>query len=199
MGWAQDQAALLHQEGIKDRWQVLGQVSTSEGNLKAQRTWLRGEQNQKIALVLDFAYGGKPTESGLVVNTVFEGELVFYAGNAPQRGLVKGKIEAEPLKRFDAQESILSATEAYARALACQPWLERYPMLLSQVVPVPDGDRWHLVDASHRLSVHPDFQNSWKLLAISGGRPLTLFGEWDGHHYLPLSASSAGETFRLHT
>lgn len=199
LGWAQDQNTLLKQDSIMDTWQVLGQVTSSENNLTAQRTWLYGETSGCMALVLNFAFGGKAIESGLHVNSVFNGELVFYAGHAPQRALVKEKQEHQALGYFEAQLDILAATESYAQALSCQPWLERYPMLLSQVMPVPKDEQWLIVDSKHQLKVHPNFNRGWELLALSGGRPLTLFGEWDGKHYLPLSASLDGETLRLHS
>ena len=198
LGWAQDQSTLLKQSGLEDRWQVLGQVSTVENNLTTQRTWLRGETSERMALVLDFAYGGAPIESGLVPNSVFDGEMVFYAGKAPQRALIKQRQDLEKLNGFEAQDSILTATEGYVQTLACLPWLERYPMLLDQVSPAPNNEHWYIMDDSHLLTLHPSFTYGWELLALSGGQPLTLFGEWDGHYYLPLSASLDGETLRLH-
>lgn len=199
LGWTQEQSLLLKQSGLKDRWQVLGQVSTIENNLTTQRTWLRGETSKSIALVLDFAYGGAPIESGLIPNTVFDGELVFYAGQAPQRALIKEHQELEELKTFKAQNNILAATEGYVQTLACLPWLERYPMLINQVVTIPNDEHWYIMDNSHRLILHPNFALGWELLALSGGNPLALFGEWDGQYYLPLSASLDGETLRLHS
>ncbi len=204
LGWTQDQKTLLEQSGLKDRWQVLGQVSTVENNLTTQRTWLRGETSEHIALVLDFAYGGAPIESGLIPNTVFDGELVFYAGQTPKRALIKQRQDLEKLNSFEAKDNILAATEGYVQALACLPWLERYPMLLNQVTLIPASRRdgnWYLADNSHRLTLNPDpaFACGWELLAFSGGHPSTLFGEWDGQYYLPLSASIDGETLRLQT
>ena len=36
------------------------------------------------------------------------------------------------------------------------------------------------------LQLH--LSDGWALLALSGGQPLTLQGEWDGTHLRPLSA-----------
>ena len=198
IGWTQDQNMLLEQSGLEDRWQVLGQVSTVENNLTTQRTWLRGKTSERMALVLDFAYGGTPIESGLIPNTAFDGELVFYAGQAPQRTLIKQRQNLKELKSFKAQDNILAATEGYVQTLACLPWLARYPMLLHQAKPVHHDKHWYIMDNSHHLTLHPSFIRGWELLALSGGHPLTLFGEWDGQYYLPLSASLDSETLRLH-
>jgi len=33
-----------------------------------------------------------------------------------------------------------------------------------------------------------NFARGWKLLAVCGGSPIRLFGEWDGEALLPLSS-----------
>ena len=38
------------------------------------------------------------------------------------------------------------------------------------------------------LPLPPRYDGGWRLLALSGGAPIALCGEWDGRHYLPLSA-----------
>ncbi len=199
LGLPQDQNALRQQPGVKDRWQVLGQASENENNLSARRSWLRGERSGRTVFVLEFAYGGAFDES-LRANTAFEGEMVLFEGHAPQRALVKVQEESEPLNRFDAETDILGGTAHYARALAAQPWLTRYPLSLKEVqlAPAAPSGTWRVADASHQLDLHPNFTQGWTLLAVSGGRPLTLFGEWDGHAFLPLSASLASGTIRLH-
>ncbi len=202
LGLTQDQNALLQQPGIRDRWQVLGQASENENNLTARRSWLRGERSGRTVFVLDFAYGGAFTDESLLVNTAFEGELVLFEGHAPQRALVKTWEESEVLSSFSAEMDILNGTAHYAQALAAQPWLTRYPLALEEVQLIPTcgekSETWLLTDASHQLPVHPDFAQGWTLPAVSGGQPLTLFGEWDGRAFLPLAASLTDKTVRLH-
>ncbi|MEM7738544.1 MAG: SWIM zinc finger family protein [Deinococcota bacterium] len=197
IGWTQDQKEVLKQDGVTDRWQVLGQMTSYESNLRTQRSWLRGEQSGEWGLVLEFSFGGKPFEYNLVPNTVFEGELVFFAGNAPKRALIKERQAVVALSELNAQDDILSATEGYANALACQPWLERYPMLLARVQPVPDPERWYVTDSTHRLPLVSRSKRIWSLLALSGGHAIDLFGEWSGRSLVPLAASVNGETLRL--
>ena len=84
--------------------------------------------------------------------------------------------------------SLRAALGEYAAALARQPWLERFPLALAAVTPAPRGDGWAVVDAEERwLPVAPRFEGGWQLRALSGGRPLWLFGEWDGEWLRPLS------------
>lgn len=66
-------------------------------------------------------------------------------------------------------------------------------MLLNAVTPARSKDAWMLRDDEERvLPIHPSFE-AWVLLAMSGGYPLALFGEWDGDHLLPLSAWAEDE------
>jgi hypothetical protein len=55
-------------------------------------------------------------------------------------------------------------------------------------VPVLRAGGWVLHDsAGNVLPLVPRFEAGWELLALSGGTPLALFGEWDGEALLPLS------------
>lgn len=83
-----------------------------------------------------------------------------------------------------------------AGALARQPWLDRFPCLLSGVVPVAsDGGSWLVCDASAALPLVSG--DHWSLLAHSGGRPIDLAAEWDGQFLRPLGLVSDGSYHRL--
>jgi hypothetical protein len=88
-------------------------------------------------------------------------------------------------------DSIGSFLEETAEALARQPWLDRFPCALRGVVPISAGDGFHVRDREGRALplVRGDH---WKLVALSGGRPLDLAGEWDGGAFLPLGAAAGG-------
>jgi hypothetical protein len=125
--------------------------------------------------------------------------LVFFPGSYAMRAVVKSREGApEPLSSLPGFSSFLDATDAYAQALAANPWLETFPAPLLQVVPVLHQERRSLRDADgHALPVAPRFARGWQLLALSGGDPIDLFGEWDGTAFLPLSAMVGGRFFRL--
>lgn len=80
-------------------------------------------------------------------------------------------------------------------------------MTLAEVIPVPpkDGDdTWQLADTSAELAlpIAPAAAargSLWKLVALSGGSPLTVFGECGHRGFTPLAAWAEGatETVRL--
>jgi hypothetical protein len=47
------------------------------------------------------------------------------------------------------------------------------------------------------IALHPGFLYPLHLLALSGGHPLTLCGEWDGRTLLPLSVWQDGRLINI--
>ncbi len=197
IGWSQNQDELLESAGLRDRWLILGQRVEDEDHLRVQRTWLWGEAHARPALILAFAAPGQPLERSLVPGTALDAELVYFPSAYSLRALVKQRHSSPtPIGQAPGYADIQTATAAYSAALAAFTWLERFPMPLQAVTPTRVGERWAVRDATGRmLPIAPGFAHGWRLLAISGGRPLALFGEWNGTTLLPLSAD-AGEEFR---
>ena len=75
---------------------------------------------------------------------------------------------------------------AYAQALALNPWLERVGQWLGPVrlspSPVQAQD-----DHGHAVTLSLESETLWQWLAYTLGRPVYLFGEWDGQIFAPLS------------
>lgn len=175
---------------VRDRWLVLGQSAEEEDRLRVQRTWLRGQQTGRDALVLQFAHASQALEIGIMPGSGLEADLAFYPSAHPLRALVAARHDTPtPLTALSGDASLREATGAYAAALARSPWLERFPMALSSVTVQRDGARWVARDADAMVLplALPD-STGWLLLALSGGHPLSLFGAWDGDALSPLSA-----------
>jgi hypothetical protein len=193
VGWPLNQDELLAMSGVRDRWLVVGQHVEDEEQLRVLRTWLWAAGAGRPALALAFAAPGQPLDRSLVPGTALDAELVFFPGAHPLRALVKrrhgppGPLDGMP------GNGIGAATAAYAAALARSPWIERFPLALAGVTPLRDGERWLVRDADGlALPLARRFARGWRLVALSGGRPLALFGEWDGDALLPLSAWAEG-------
>jgi hypothetical protein len=121
------------------------------------------------------------------VNTVVEAELVFFPSAYPQRALLK-ELRAMTSEPPPFEMTIAQAIEAYAAAIARQPWLERFPFALQSVVPFHRNEQWGVRDAANYvLPIASSYSKGWELLAMSGGHPVHLFGEWDGEVLQPLS------------
>ena len=73
---------------------------------------------------------------------------------------------------------------AYGDALRDDPWLDSWPVVLAGVTPIPSRDgtagSWPTRTASRRSRCDPRClgrTSLWQLAAISGGAPVTVFGE----------------------
>ncbi|MEM6501239.1 MAG: SWIM zinc finger family protein [Cyanobacteria bacterium P01_C01_bin.89] len=207
IGWTQSQDDLRRrlEDGDplvlreKDTWQIMGRVSFEEHNMKGQRTWLWGLRSQRWAHVLTFSHGNQPPDTTLVPGSRFGGELIFYPGTGMQRAFVESREEAVPclseeFAAADIGEDISGAIASYSATLKQNPWLEQYPMLLKQACLMYEEERYWVQDlAGYVLPVSPRFQDSLKLLAISGGHPMPIFGQWNREIFLPLGILNKGQ------
>jgi SWIM zinc finger len=181
-------------EVASDRWQVLGRRVTEEEDLQVQRVWLQGKESGRSALLLNFAHRSQALECITMPGTQWNGTLIFYPGLYPLRASLKHREESdawtEPTAGYD---SIDAAIDRYGEAMAQNPWLENFPMLLMGVVPYWEGETCCLTDgAGARMLLDPGFKQEWMLMALSGGHSVQIFGEWNGSTLMPLSLGAQG-------
>ncbi|MDC0834670.1 SWIM zinc finger family protein [Geitlerinema sp. CS-897] len=190
IGWTQRQSEVVRGSGECDRWLVAGQSVENEHTgattLKAQRTWLVGERSHRWAVVVNYVHHRQPLDDCFVPGTAWKGEVVFYEGAYPLRGVVKSRDEGvELVAQLPGFSDIDAGLRAYAEALGKNPWCDRFPLSLSAVIPIDGGTRV-TDELGNTLPISPKFQHNWQLMAVSGGRAIALFGEWDGLAWLPL-------------
>jgi hypothetical protein len=191
LGWTQSRDEALAAAPVADRWIAVGQVIEEDERFSVIRTWLVGRQTGRRALLLDFAAGDRPLERPVAGGAAFDGELAFYASRQPLRAILKSRTGS-----MDARSIVGATVEAeltrYAEALAANPWLFRWPLVLSGVRPVQEGTRWFLVDGdNHGLPVRTSFAASldmWRLVSARAAAPMTVVAEWDGITARPISA-----------
>lgn len=184
---------------IRDHWLTLAQYDTSDSRLTTRRIWLHGTESGRTALLLSYGAAGRTPELSLPVGLAFEAELTAYPG--------AGQLRATLGERFTAPEPSgirppgvppAEAAARYGEALRDDPWLDSYPVTLTRVIPAPDGDSWQLSDADSDLAL-PLIASAhsraglWRLAALSGGAPVTVFGECGHRGFTPLTAWAEGE------
>jgi SWIM zinc finger len=186
-GWNQDQESILKRDGIKDTWHVIAQTYETNNRIRTRKTWLRGDSG-KYALLLDFAVSNTPFGPAPQPALCFTGELVYYPSAAPLRALVKGALEKKSDASLHDGQSVEACFISYAEALSKNPWIQSIPVTLADTIPVYTNDRRCIVDRNRSVvEIDSAFGSFWQLLALSGGNPVTIFGEWNGISFLPLS------------
>lgn len=203
VGWTQVKEEVLQQTAVEGAWCVVSQQIEEEDRLAVQRTWLVRQHDARPAMLLDFAAMGQPLDAGLIVGSMMKAELAYYPSATPLRAMVKQRTgPIEPFFDIPGRTSIDEALADYAAALANNPWIERWPMSLAAVTlaPLPgtgsENIRWRLRDDDGaELPLDARFDDGWTLLSISGGQPLSVFGEWDGDQLTLLGISGDGSYF----
>ena len=196
-GWPHDQAEVSASgERVVDRWIVLGSATEERANkLTERRTWLHGTRSGRAGWLLDHAFAGRGFEQVWFTGTAVDATLAFFPSASPLRALAVERGEASDIREAgDVLQRAAGASandtpwrQAAERVAAC-PWTTLHPLLLRDVViEVADAAPWLRQGESTWLLRLGDAE-LWRLLACTGGAPVTLAAEWDGSAILPLTA-----------
>ena len=193
LGWPMDKTDVQAQgQAVVDHWRVAGiRLIEREGRLLERRVWLQGLQSGRMALVLDYAQGGRGFETAWVRGASYSGTVHFYPGQAALRALAGSDMQwQEP-----AAESALTPTVLDDSLLQLSQRIAANPLQFAQPLwcanaglNYVDGQwfaTWPQVAATGDA---PGFApvpvlvadaEAWRLLALTGGAPVALFGEWE--------------------
>jgi hypothetical protein len=197
LGWPVAQDDVLAGPRTRGRWTVLARLVEEQDRLTTARTWLHGDDGRP-ALLLAFAPPGAPLDAPLVPGTVVDAELAFYPSAAPLRALVAAthaEAPADPAPVGAPTADV--ALAARAAAVAANPWTDRWPVALAAATPVGPDRGWALRTGDETVGLAVDDERGWTLLALSGGRPIGVYGEWRGDRIRPLAAHADGRTVAL--
>ncbi|MET9351434.1 hypothetical protein ABZY14_00195 [Streptomyces sp. NPDC006617] len=183
---------------VRDHWLVLAQYDTADTRLTTRRIWLYGAESDRTALLLSYGAAGRAPELTLPVGAVLDAEISWYPDAGRQRAALGRRFAPpEPARIRPTGVTTSQAAVRYGEALRDDPWLDSVPVALERVVPVPDGDGWQLADADGDTALplagatgnQPGW---WRLVALAGGAPVTVFGECGHRGFTPLTAWPAG-------
>ncbi len=196
VGFTTDTAGLLAGPRVRDRWLVLSQQDSAEGSLTTRRIWLRGTESGRPALLLSFGAAGRVPELTLPVGHTLDAELAYHPGALPLRAALGERHGAPGPGRVPPGVAVGEALSAYGQALRADPWLDDYPVVLAGVLPIPTAAGWQLADAEGGSALPVDPRRLgrpglWRLAAVSGGGPVTVFGSLGHRGFTPLTTWSA--------
>ncbi|MFC9505199.1 SWIM zinc finger family protein [Streptomyces sp. NPDC057002] len=190
---------------VRDSWLVLAQYDTTDPRLTTRRIWLHGAGSHRTVLLLSYGAAGRAPELALPVGLTLDAEMSAYPG-AGQLRVSLGEQFAPPTPT-DIRPPGVTTSQAAARygdALRDDPWLDSVPVTLDRVVPTPDGGSWQLADTDEdaALPLTPAARSRpglWRLVALSGGAPVRVFGECGHQGFTPLTAwpKGAGDAVAL--
>ncbi len=182
-------------EQLTDAWAVVGQVEeVTEDKLKVRRTWLLGQTSRRYALLVDYAFGGAPFAPGWLAGTIQRGTIAWYPSSWPLRALAFDDFQhLSKITRLEAYDDFQTFATDYAKAVGAQPWLSIFPAIFAEAAIFFKNEILFAVDvAGKMLPLHAAEHDIWRLLALSGGHPISVFGEWNGTTLRPLTVIAAG-------
>jgi len=217
---------VAHGDLVRDSWLVLAFLRDEEGvnpRLVVERTWLRGRDSGRFALLMAFQVGrlgGRgpatapaPEQPRREVGTSFDGTLAYWPSATPTRARIvhlDEAIETAPAQVIETAPAQATAADSIgdlltyaAEAFGRNPWLMRMPVWLEGVRIAQRGQ------GGLTVSVDPDAgavclsldgvtrESAAWLLAISGGHPTDLMGEWNGAVVVPLAVRASGRWQQL--
>ncbi len=195
LGWARQGDEVLARGLVHGTWFIAGRTQEERGPIITQRTWLWNSESSHWVLQLDTASGGAvPVGHG--VGMVLTGTAAHYPGLPPLRLLpvaLEARVDESQLP--DAR-TVNDALELVAKTYTGNPWVGPIPLTLGQVSLVRD-DSFLLVDASGQYVRLPATAAPWMLLALTGGQPADVFGEWFDDSFNPLSVHASGRVVAL--
>ena len=84
------------------------------------------------------------------------------------------------------------------QVFAGNPWIYTVPCLLVAVQPVIDEETYRLLDSeAQAIEIKISDHSFWKMMAVSGGHPISVFVEWEGGTFRPLSVIMAERVIEL--
>jgi len=201
LGWTLREDEVAERgEHVSGEWLVLGQWLEDQTLGRMQRTWLVEAESGRPALVLQFIPnvqrpGSADAPETFVPGTRLPAALHYWPSAYPLRArIAERRGEPQPFPtRLPGAASIQAYLESVTDALARQPWLDRFPCVLRDVTPacaIGGGD-WHVRDGAGDALPLAGGEH-WRLLALSGGAPVDLAGEWNGEALLPLGVMAEG-------
>jgi len=206
IGYTTGKQEVLAAPAVADRWQVLGVRDIQDATVPTRRVWVHGTRSGRCALLLAFAVNGTwsdPDTAMLPLGTEIDADLHFYPGQPPLRALI-GQRRTPPCPGIrPVPEGAApgggtpcpaggtgSLLASWADAIAADPWLTNWPALLDGTpvaAEVDSGKPWHLVGPDGTAVPLRYADSLWTLLAVSGGHPVMVAGEWQPDGLVPLT------------
>ena len=201
LGWNVGREEVLAGAHVADRWAVLARTVIEQERLRVQRTWLWGLSSGRPALLLDFAPPG-----GVLAPRPAPGmAMTGVARVSPGRGAAAGARGRRASESLARARCLRGPGGAAGRAAGRSRRRSRRipgsrngrwccPPPSPTVVTAVRGALGRRTARCRSAASRTPAGGCWR---VSGGRPVSLFGLWNGDALLPLAAGDGVRTVPL--
>lgn len=198
---------ILRKTPLRDTWLILYKQERKDRDaIEYRKIWIYGIHTQKIVFLLDFKAPDIPYEHTYMVGAKIEMSICFYSEETSFRVVEKERYTN--LKTSDEKplglDTIQKFADYHAERMAIFPWQYglpvweyEFPILLSEIIPIHDDNKLYVLDSDNTKMPISENADIWKIIAISGGATITLFGEWTNECINPFVIWADGRTIFL--
>lgn len=175
IGFTQNQDELKEKKGILDTWLVLGKQVSEVDTVTTEKFWLYGTQTNTYAMLLQFIVRGQGVQFNLTPGMFVQAELIFFPSAIPQRALIKRQIATGAVTDLKTLKNWQTVAEIETELNSLVPFRRERAFIVSQLTPVQYNQQWWLQDVENKIiSIKNDYRHIWKLLSLSGGKPMDM-------------------------
>jgi hypothetical protein len=207
VGYPVSRDEVFARPAVTDDWAVLAVRELTDAKVPGRRIWLHGRTTGRPAMLLTYAApNGAWQDPGIARLRPGDGlraDLHFFPGQPELRALL-GARDGEPAPAAPPApvKGIGGMLRGWSAALEHDPWLTAWPAFLTGTPVPPEGKAgktalWHLVDGDGAALPLADPDSLWTLLAVSGGHPVTVAGEWQPDGLVALTTWHGNEAVAL--
>jgi hypothetical protein len=189
VGFTQNQDELKAEAGVRDDWFVLAKSAEKEENLTTEKNWLYGVKSKRFALILQFYVKGQLPEVNLMPGATVEAELVYFKGTNPIRAIFKEQFGLKSTATFSGFNNWTEVLSSCSEKHSLNPWTNTMPIIVENVVPIKINNEYCIKDENgNTVMIGTQFSHIWKLMSVSGGRPVRLFVIGRENNFEPMGA-----------
>jgi hypothetical protein len=189
VGFTQNQDELKAEAGVRDDWFVLAKSAEKEENLTTEKNWLYGVKSKRFALILQFYVKGQLPEVNLMPGATVEAELVYFKGTNPIRAIFKEQFGLKSTATFSGFNNWTEVLSSCSENHSLNPWTNTMPIIVENVVPIKINNEYCIKDENgNTVMIGTQFSHIWKLMSVSGGRPVRLFVIGRENNFEPMGA-----------
>lgn len=201
LGWNVRKEELESIKPITDHWLVVGSATGQEEKLNFRKTWLWPFQTSRPAMLLEFAWKGQSFSDQPDTGSIIHAEMTFYPGSFSFRAQT-GKLFDTQIDTFKSRfgdGNINTFFKRYSQVGTRNPWIIDFPVVLNEVIPVYCKGEYYLIDnEKNSIPVSNSVQEAMRLLILSANNPSSVFGEWNGEIFIPLTFIRPNTLLPLH-
>lgn len=178
IGLPQSKEEVMQAGAILDDWQILYKVREEQDKLIRTTVWMQGYNTKRMAVYTDYKPSNQfiSSENTLLQGSVYSGEMYFYAGILGMRAFPGELSLKSTVSSPHAHKSLREAEQSYRSAMAQNPFLRSYPLLLEEVYLMREGEEWGLRDTEGTfVPVHYNEITVASCLSLFGGSAMKVF------------------------